>query len=168
MSHYAKYYNEQIGGGGGGGVRGVFTSSAFQRGRGVGSWLGGLFRCILPYVTSGAKVFGKETLHARMKVIDDVANNGVNFKDAIKLRAGESGQQLKKKAAEKITEIMKGSGYKTTRRVKRQRQSTKIRATTRTSRVKRKKKKKAPDKSRKAKKRKTPALRAINDIFGPK
>ena len=166
MSHYARYYDEQVGGGGG--VRSVFTGSAFQRGRGVGSWLGGLFRCILPYVTSGAKAVGKETLRAGMKVIDDVENNGVIFKDAIKSRAGELGRQLKKKAAENITEIMKGLGYKTTRRVKRQRQSTKARAATRSSRVKRKKKKKAPAKSRKARKRKTPALRVINDIFGPK
>ena len=140
MSHYTRYYDEQIGGGSG--VRNVFAGSSFQRGRGVGSWLGGLFRRILPYVRSGAKAVGKETLRAGMKVIDDVTNNGVNFKESIKSRAGESGRLLKRKAAEKITEIMKGSGYKTTRRTKRQRQSTKTRATARISRTKRKKKKK--------------------------
>ena len=140
MSHYTRYYDEQIGGGWSG-VRNVFAGSSFQRGRGIGSWLGGLIRRILPYVRSGAKTVGKETLRAGMKVIDDVANNGVNFKESIKSRAGESGRLLKRKAAEKITEIMKGSGYKTTRRVKRQRQSTKARATARTTRTKRKKKK---------------------------
>ena len=66
MSHYVRYYDEQIGGGG---VRNVFAGSTFQRGRGVEAWLGGLFRRILPYVASGAKALGKETLRAGIKVV---------------------------------------------------------------------------------------------------
>ena len=61
-------------------MRNVFTSSTFQREHGVGAWLGGLFRRILPYVTSGARAVGKETLRAGIKVLDDIANTGVNFK----------------------------------------------------------------------------------------
>lgn len=170
MAHYIRYYDKQTGAGGG--VRNVFTGSTFQRGRGVGAWLGGLFRHILPYVTSGARAVGKETLRAGIKVLDDVANAGVNFKEAVKTRAGESGRNLKRKAAEKISEIMKGSGYKTTRRNKRRRQSRKTHATVRTARTKRKKvvKSAAGRKSRKGgrKKQKTPTFRSISDIFGPK
>ena len=135
MSHYVRYYDEQIGGGG---VRNVFAGSTFQRGRGVGAWLGGLFRRILPYVTSGAKALGKETLRAGIKVVDDVANSGVNFKEAVKSRAKESGRNLKRKAADKISEIMKGSGYKTTVNGKRRRQSRKKRTRARTASSKKK------------------------------
>ena len=93
MSHYVRYYDEQIRGGS---VRNIFAGSTFQRGSGVGAWLGGLFRRILPYVTSGAKDLGKETLRAGIKVVDDVANSGVNFKAAVKSQAKESGRNLKR------------------------------------------------------------------------
>ena len=169
MAHYIRYYDEQTGAGG---VRNVFNGSTFQRGHGVGAWLGGLFRRILPYVTSGARAVGKETLRAGIKVLDDVANTGVNFKEAVKTRAGESGRNLKRKAAEKISEIMKGSGYKTTRRSKRRRQSRKTHGTARIARTKRKRVVKTSDKrkSRKGgrKKQKTPTFRSVSDIFGPK
>ena len=170
MSYYSRYYDEQIGGGSG--VRNVFAGSSFQRGRGVGSCLGDLIRDrILPYVRSGAKAVGKETLRAGMKVINDVVNNGVNFKESIKSRAGESRWLLQRKASEKPTEIIKGSGYKTTIRVGRQRQSTTARLTAHFSRIKRKNKKLTATavsrKIRKAnkRKRKTPTFLAINDIF---
>ena len=130
MSHYVRYYDEQIGGGD---VRNVFAGSTFQRGLGVGAWLSGLFRRILPYVTSGAKALGKETLRAGIKVVDDVVNSGVNFKEAVKSRAKESGRNLKRKAADKVSEIMKGSGYKTTVNGKRKRQSRKKRPRARTA-----------------------------------
>ena len=165
MSHYARYYDEQIGGGG---VRNVFAGSTFQRGRGVGAWLGGLFRRILPYVTSGAKAVGKETLRAGLKVVDDVANTGVNFKEAVKSRAKESGRNLKRKAADKISEIMEGSGYKTTVNGKRRRQSRKKRTRTRTAGSKKKTSKRKSTASKKKKKKKRKALRDISDIFGPK
>ena len=85
MAHYIQYYNERTGAGG---VRNVFTGSTFQRGHGVRAWLVGLFRRILPYVTRGARAVEKERLLAlRIKVLDDVANTGVNFKEAIKTRA---------------------------------------------------------------------------------
>ena len=155
-----------------GGVRNVFTCSTFERGHGVGAWLGGLFRRILPYVTSGALAVGKETLRADIKVLDDVANTGVNFKEAVKTRAGESGRNLKRKAAEKISEIMKGSGYKTTRRSKRRRHSRKTYGTARPARTKRKRVVKTSDrrKSRQGgrKNKKIPIFRSVGEIFGPK
>ena len=61
MSSYIQYYDDQVGGGG---VRNVFAGSTYQKGRGVGSWLGGLFRNMLPYLSSGIKTVGKETLRA--------------------------------------------------------------------------------------------------------
>ena len=98
-----------------------FCGFDFSERGGVGAWLDGLLRRILPYVTSGAKALGKDTLCASIKVVDDVANSGVNFQEAIKSRAKESGHNLKRKAADEISEIMKGSGYKTTVNGKRRR-----------------------------------------------
>ena len=82
MSLYIQYYDDQVGGG----VRNVFSGSSYQRGRGVGTWLGRLFRKMLPYIYSGVKAVGKETLREGINVLDDVANNGANFKEAVKLR----------------------------------------------------------------------------------
>ena len=127
--------------------------STFQRGRGVGVWLGGLFRRILPYVTSEAKALGKETLRAGIKVVDDVANSGVNFKEAVKSRAKESGRNLKRKAADKISEIMKGAGYKTTVNGKRRRQSRKKRTMVRTAGGKKKTNKRKTTAGKKKKKK---------------
>ena len=105
MTLHIQYYDDQIGGG----VRNVFTGSTYQRGRGVGSWLSALFRKMLPYISSGVKAVGKETLRAGINVLDDVVNNGTNFKEAVKRRVRESGKNLKRKAANKISKMMKGS-----------------------------------------------------------
>ena len=170
MSLYIQYYDDQVGGG----VRNVFSGSTYQRGRGVGAWLGGLFRKMLPYISSGVKAVGKETLRAGINVLDDVANNGANFKEAVKLRAKESGKNLKRKAAAKIAEMMKGSGYKALARKRRQ-QSRKTSGLVRIAVKKKKrckghttKKKKKKKKKENSKKRKKTTYRDINDIFGPK
>ena len=83
MSYYIFYYEDQIGDG----VRNVFAGSTYQRGRGVGAWLGGLMRKILPYFAKGAKAVGKEAVRTGLNVFDDVANNGVQFKEAVNTRA---------------------------------------------------------------------------------
>lgn len=168
MSSYIQYYEDQVGDGGG--VRNVFAGSTYQKGRGVGSWLGGLFRKMLPYISSGIKTVGKETLRAGINVLDDVTNNGTNFKEAVKFRARESGKNLKRKAANKISEMMKGSGYKALARKRRQ-QSRKTSGSVRIA-IKKKKRvrgRTASNKNKKGKrKKKKLTYRDINDIFGPK
>ncbi|OXU25750.1 hypothetical protein TSAR_016913 [Trichomalopsis sarcophagae] len=114
MSYYVEYYSDQIGAGvGREGIRRVFAGSSFHRGHGgISHFLSGLFRRVLPYLTSGAKPVGKEAIKAGMNVLDDVGNHGLSFKQAVNTRARESGRNLKYKAADKIPEIMNGSGYK--------------------------------------------------------
>ncbi|XP_032457269.1 uncharacterized protein LOC116738632 isoform X2 [Nasonia vitripennis] len=180
MVYYAEYYADQIGGGdGGGGVRRVFAGSTYQRGHGgIGSFLSGLFRRVLPYITSGAKAVGKEAIRAGMHVLDDVGNHGSNFKQAVNMRMRESGKNLKHKAADKIAAMMKGSGYKI-RAKKRKRQSSKnssaVRISSKSGRVKKKKKKKksrvsvrksTKKKAGKNKPRKKRKQRSVSDIFG--
>lgn len=106
-----EYYSLQNGGGRGGGIPRVFAGSPYQRGHGIGSFLGGLFRRVLPYLGKGLRAVGKEALRAGMNVIEDVGNN-TPLREAVKNRFAESRGNLKRKAEEKIKNLMKGSGYK--------------------------------------------------------
>lgn len=167
MSHYLYYYDTQVGGGR---VKNVFIGGRYQRGRGVGAWLGGLARLIIPCITSGAKAVGKEAIRTGLNVLDDVTNNKVDLKQALQTRARESGNRLKRKATTKILDMMRGDGLKSIK-PKRRRQSRKRRGTTRNS-VRKKKNKKIKKKKKKAGKKKNTkkkkALRDISDIFGGK
>lgn len=173
MSHYVHYYDVQAGGGIKG-VRNVFVGSSFQRGSGIGSFLGSILRQITPYLLSGAKAVGKEAVRTGLNVVKDVASSGVNFKEAFETRAKESGRNLKRKAATKLSEMMQGSGYKS-RTTKRRRQSKRGRSSASSSRKKRsssiKKKQKRKNSSsvkRKVGRKKKNNLRSVLDIFGPK
>jgi len=109
---YYSYYESQSGGGSRiGGISRVFAGSSYQRGHGIGSFLGGLFRRILPYLYKGARAVGKEALRAGANIIEDVENN-TPLKEAAKARFIESRNNLKRKAKEKISNLMKGTGYK--------------------------------------------------------
>ena len=78
----------------------------------MGSFFTGLFRRALPFFAKGARAVGKEALHAGVHILDDVAENNRSFKEAFKNRINESGQNLKRKAVEKLDRIMERSGYK--------------------------------------------------------
>jgi hypothetical protein len=109
---YYSYYESQIGGASrGGGIPRVFVGSSYQRGHGIGSFLGGLFRRILPYLYRGARAVGKEALRAGANIIEDVENN-TPLKLAVKTRFKESRDNLKRKAQENISNLMRGTGYK--------------------------------------------------------
>lgn len=139
MSYYTQYYNDQVGGR----IGRVYTGTPHQRGHGIGSFLGGLYRTVLPLFKSGMKAFGKETIRSGFNVLDDVTNNNMNFREALKKRSNESLDNLKRKAVEKIDRVMSGSGYKK-RRVVKKRQSRKKRPIKRTKggAIKKKSKKK--------------------------
>jgi len=95
----------------GGGIPRVYVGAPYQRGHGIGSFLGGLFRKVLPFLHRGARAVSKEALRAGINVIEDVEND-VPLKEALKSRFKESRTNLKRKAKEKITNLMTGSGYK--------------------------------------------------------
>ncbi|XP_024943873.1 uncharacterized protein LOC112494814, partial [Cephus cinctus] len=115
MAHYTDYYDSQIGGGYSTKFR-VFAGSPYQRGHGIGSFLGGLFRRVLPLLSRGARAVGKEAVRAGMNILTDVSERGAPLKQAFRTRAAESGMNLKRKAEAKIDELMKGSGYKAVKR----------------------------------------------------
>ncbi|KAL6431937.1 hypothetical protein ACFW04_007394 [Cataglyphis niger] len=112
MDYYLMYHDELQNGGSRDGIPRVSIGSPYQRGHGIGSFLGGLFRRVLPYLSKGVRAVGKEALRAGVNIIDDIENN-MPFKVAVEHRFEESRDNLKRKAKDKINSLIKGSGYKT-------------------------------------------------------
>ncbi len=120
IERYDEFFNYQTGGGGvGKGVGRIFVGSPYQRGHGgIGSFLAGIFRKVLPLLSSGAKVVGQEALRAGINVVSDMAKN-TPVNESLRNRIRESGVNLKRKAVNKLDAMMtmEGSGYKRARRV---------------------------------------------------
>ncbi|XP_057335056.1 uncharacterized protein F54H12.2-like [Microplitis mediator] len=93
------------------GISQVYIGSPNQRGHGIGSFLGGLFRRVLSFLKSGAKALGKEALKSGINIATDVLDHNVPVKEALSARARESDNNLKRKAQQKIDSLMSGSGY---------------------------------------------------------
>jgi len=101
-SAITQYYVTQAGGGH------FYAGSSYQKGYGIGSWLGGLFRSVLPILRSGAIAVGKEAARAASHVLADVAA-GDNVKSSFKKHAGEAANNLTGQMKRKL-EGMEGSG----------------------------------------------------------
>lgn len=104
---YEHYYKHQAGTG----VGVIYKGALHQRGHGIGSFLGGLFRSVLPLLSSGAKAIGKEALNAGVGLLKDMAATKP-MEESIKNRFKEASSNLKRKADSKIDSLMSGSGYK--------------------------------------------------------
>ena len=76
---YEDYYTRQSGG-----EVPVFYSASTQRGHGLGSILGELFRRGLPFLSSGAKILGQQAMNVASDMID-----GKSFQDSAKSRLKE-------------------------------------------------------------------------------
>ncbi|KAF4519025.1 hypothetical protein B566_EDAN001610 [Ephemera danica] len=109
---YTQYYLRQAEGRYGGDYRGMT-----QKGDGLGSFLGGLFRRIFPLFSSGAKVVGREALSTGVNLLRD-AISGRSMKESVRERVKQAGTNLTNKAAQKM-ESMVGSGYKKRKRRRR-------------------------------------------------
>lgn len=104
---YHQYYYHQAGSG----IGIIYKGAAHQRGHGIGSFLGGLFRAVLPLLKSGAKFVGKEALNAGVGVLSDMVNVRP-LDESVKTRLKTLTSNIKRKADEKIDSVMSGSGYK--------------------------------------------------------
>lgn len=102
---YTEYYLRQAGSGFGG----VYTSGLYQKGHGIGSFLGGLFRCVFPLLKSGSSALGTELLKSGANIISDIGRNEP-VEATIKKRGKETINNLSKLVGDK----MFGSGYKAT------------------------------------------------------
>lgn len=107
---YTAYYVSQAGNG----IGTVYRGSATQKGRGIGSFLSGLFRSVLPILKSGARTVGREALKTGANILGDIVNNKP-VGPSVRARISNAGNTLKRKAESKI-EAMRGAGLKTTKR----------------------------------------------------
>lgn len=109
---YQLYYANQAGSG----IGAIYRGAPYQRGHGIGSFLGGIFRSILPLFKTGARAVGKEALRTGSNFLGDLVQNRP-AKEAFRGRLQEAGINLKRKADQKIDSLMVGSGYKRSRAV---------------------------------------------------
>jgi len=100
-----RYYLSQLGSG-----SEIYSGQLYQKGYGVGNWLSGLYRFVVPLMRRAGVAVGRELANTSKNVMDDMDNN-VSFKTALKTRGTEAAQNLKRKAIAK----MRGEGYKKAR-----------------------------------------------------
>lgn len=75
----------------------VYAGRRYQRGHGLGSILGGLFKAAAPLLKKGATFLGKEALKTGLNVASD-ALQGENVGQAIQKRAKQSGREILSRA----------------------------------------------------------------------
>jgi hypothetical protein len=105
--HYIAYFQSQANGRG---VGGNFKSVRLQKGNGIGSFFGGLFRKVMPYITSGASALGNELLNTGVGLLRDHIR-GVDPKTSIRERVNAASANLGGKASTKLQSML-GLGYK--------------------------------------------------------
>ena len=85
---YENYYLEQAGSG-----MPVYGGVSVQRGHGLGSILGGLFRSAMPVLKKVGKAVGKQVVRSGLDVASDVVS-GTNVKESLKRRALQGAESL--------------------------------------------------------------------------
>jgi hypothetical protein len=75
----------------------MFAGRRYQRGHGLGSIFGGLFKAAMPLLKKGAKTLGREALKTGLNIAGDVVQ-GRNIKPAAEARLKSTGQNLFQKA----------------------------------------------------------------------
>lgn len=158
---YTDYYMNQIGTG----IGSVYAGPAYQKGYGVGSFLGGLFRTVYPLLAKGTKAIGSEIFKSGVGLLSDLTREDPD--EAFKKRGKEIIQNLSARTSSHL--FGKGYAYKgllphnrtqSTRKIQRKKKRT-------TGRRKKKNTKKrfVRKKVVKNKKRKKKSRRSIHDIF---
>lgn len=161
---YKQYYLSQAQRGGGAYFSGkLFQQGYGQRGRGIGSILGGLFKRALPFLSSASKTIGKAALKTGANVLADTVE-GRDFGNSLRNRMRETSGELKRNAANQVLRALNnqtGSGTKRKRK----------RPRSKTPAIKRRKSTKSVRSSKAVKQRRSPKAvkqRTFQDIFGQK
>lgn len=113
---YHNYYISQAGSG----SSVIYRGSVYQKGHGIGSFLGGIFRSIMPFLKTGAKTVGKVLLRSGAGFLGDLAEEQ-SAKESFNKRVKEAGGELKRKAVGALNG-MTGSGRIKRRRTLKQKQ----------------------------------------------
>ena len=162
---YKHYYSTQAQKGGGAYFSGKLFQRGYggQRGKGIGSIFGSLFRKALPFLTTASKTLGRAALKTGANVLADAAEGG-NIRNSFRNRIKETGGDLKRNATNQVLRALNnqtGSGKKRGNKRKRVRSKTPA--------IKRKKLTKSVRSSKAVRRRRTPKAvkpRTFEDIFG--
>lgn len=100
---YTEYYLNQAGSGFGN----VYASGIYQKGHGIGSFLGGLFRCVFPLLKSGSSAIGSEILKSGANIISDISKS-----DSPEIAFKKRGKEAINNLSSLMGEKMFGRGYK--------------------------------------------------------
>lgn len=163
VDKYYKYYAEQAAGG----SYARFEPLRRQRGRGLGDFLAGLFRRVLPFISGGLKTLGGEVIETTVGLFKDHLQ-GKNMTASVEERVTSAGKRLGGKAATTLKGMV-GLGIKRQRKGGR---SQKIQGTrARKSKKATGKRPKAKGRTASKKKKKRSAGKKVNnskksDIFG--
>lgn len=111
---YTEYYLNQAGSGFGS----VYAGGVYQKGHGIGSYLGGLFRCVFPLLKNSTSVLGSELMKSGVNILSDISRNG-DPEFVIKKRGKETINNI----GNIIGEKMFGKGY-AVNQIRKRRQST--------------------------------------------
>lgn len=134
---YTSYYVNQAGGN----FNNFYSGPIYQRGNGIGSFLSGLFRVVMPLVKKGVLAAGDETLKSSFKIAKDIVTHGDIHKSV-----QERGREAIMNMGSRTANHMFGSGMIASKcydnkQLKLKRQSVKKRKTVRKNKCSKKKKK---------------------------
>lgn len=107
---YTEYYLNQAGSG----FSNIYAAPVYQKGYGIGSFLGGLFRTVYPILKKSASAVGSELLKSGSNIISDIVSSQ-DPRTAIKNRGKETINNLSRLAGDNLF----GSGYKSSTNLKR-------------------------------------------------
>lgn len=112
VDRYIRYYISRSQKGGD--IGPFYRASHFkQKGHGLGSFFGGLWRYVKPFFTSGLRAVGEEALKAGSSALSDIGTK--TGREILRTRFGEAGRNLKRRAEEKLKR-MEGAGLRTAKR----------------------------------------------------
>jgi hypothetical protein len=94
-----QYYVNQAGSG----MGSIYSGPMFQKGYGIGSFLGGLFRAVIPFFKSRGIAVGKQLLKTGANVLNDMQENQ-SFKNSLNNRKSGLLHNIK-------DSIITGKGY---------------------------------------------------------
>lgn len=100
---YTEYYLSQAGSGFGS----VYSGPIYQKGHGIGSFLGGLFRTLFPLLKTGSAAVGKELLKTGANIISDTTQS-----QDPQLVINRRGKETINNLGRMFGEQMFGAGYK--------------------------------------------------------
>lgn len=116
---YTEYYLTQAGSG----FSNIYAGPSYQRGYGIGSFLGGLFRTVYPLLKKGTVALGSELIKTGASCLGDISRSE-DPKEVLKKRGKEAVNNLSRRAADQ----MFGSGYKNAVGRRKRRQSSRTTA----------------------------------------